>query len=217
MGAPSRAALAVLLELVVGVSGSLGSFLEFSAVSQVSLLVRSCCTLMLELDAFRVARDWILFWLGLGLGSSGPFQVAEAGSLGGGMSSCLGGFGGRSASLSAAVCAFEVLRLRVKLNLRRRELPKEVLPTSPELVASMLDASSLDTFLGFCKRGPVNRVGLASAPISKVFDFSSPYPYSPLDLGSEEETKGDMAVRLADRANESEGVGTAVLELLTSR
>lgn len=26
-----------------------------------------------------------------------------------------------------------------------------------------------------------------------------------------------MAVRLADKANESEGVGTAVLELLTSR
>lgn len=129
---------------------------------------------MLELDVFLVARDWMLFWLGLGLGSSGPFQVAEAGSLGGGISSCFGGFGGKSASLSAAVCAFEALRLRVKLNLRRSELPKEVVAISTELAVSMLAASSLDAFLGFCKRGPVNRVGLASAPTSKVFDFSSP-------------------------------------------
>lgn len=129
---------------------------------------------MLELDVFLVALDWMLFWLGLGLGSSGPFQVAEAGSLGGGISSCFGGFGGRSASLSAAVCAFEALRLRVKLSLRRSELPKELVAVSTELAVSMLAASSLDAFLGFCKRGPVNRVGLASAPTSKVFDFSSP-------------------------------------------
>lgn len=129
---------------------------------------------MLELDVFLVALDWMLFWLGLGLGSSGPFQVAEAGSLGGGISSCFGGFGGRSASLSAAVCAFEALRLRVKLSLRRSELPKEFVAVSTELAVSMLAASSLDAFLGFCKRGPVNRVGLASAPTSKVFDFSSP-------------------------------------------
>ena len=129
---------------------------------------------MLEFDAFLVARDCMLFWLGLGLGSSGPFQVAEAGSLGGGISSCFGGFGGKSASLSAAVCAFEALRLRVKLSFRRRELPKEVVPASAEFEVSMLDASSFDAFLDFCKRGPVNRVGLASAPISKVFDFSSP-------------------------------------------
>lgn len=129
---------------------------------------------MLELDVFLVALDWMLFWLGLGLGSSGPLQVAEAGSLGGGISSCFGGFGGRSASLSAAVCAFEALRLRVKLSLRRSELPKELVAVSTELAVSMLAASSLDAFLGFCKRGPVNRVGLASAPTSKVFDFSSP-------------------------------------------
>ncbi len=123
---------------------------------------------------FLVACDWILLWLGLGLGSSGPFQVAEAGSLGGGMSSCFGGCGGKSPSLSAAVCALEALRLRVKLSLRRRELPKEVATASIELVVSMLDASSLETFLGFCNRGPVNRLGLTSAPTSKVFDFSSP-------------------------------------------
>ena len=129
---------------------------------------------MLELEMFLVVCDWMLFWLELGLGSSGPFQVAEAGSLGGGMSSCFGGFGGKSASLSAAVRAFEALRLRVRLNLRRKELPKELVPASTELAVSMLDASSLEAFLVFCKRGPVNRLGLASAPTSKVFDFSSP-------------------------------------------
>lgn len=129
---------------------------------------------MLEFDVFLIARDWMLFWLGLGLGSSGPFQVAEAGSLGGGISSCFGGFGGNSASLSAAVCALEALRLRVKLSFRRRELPKEFELASAEFEVSMLDASSLEAFLDFCRRGPVNRVGLASAPTSKVFDFSSP-------------------------------------------
>lgn len=116
----------------------------------------------------------MLFWLELAPGSSGPFQVAEAGSLGGGISSCFGGFGGSSASLSAAVCAFEALLLRVKLNLRRRELPKELVPASTELALSILDASSLEAFLGFCKRGPVNRVGLTSEPASKVFAFWSP-------------------------------------------
>ena len=186
-------------------------------MSKVLPLVLSCCILMLELEVFLVVRDCMLFWLGLGLGSSGPFQVAEAGSLGGGISSCFGGFGGNTASLSTAVCTFEALRLRVKLNFRRRELPKEDVPASTGLAVSMLDASSLEAFLGFCKRGPVNRVGLASAPTSKVLDFWSPYPYSPLDLGREEDEKGDMAERLADNANESEGTGTAVLELLTSR
>jgi len=134
------------------------------------------------------------------------------------MSSCLGGFGGGSASLSAAVCAFELLRFRVKLSFRRIELPIEWVLGSTELPVSMCEASSFDVFLGLCNRGPVSFAGFASAPMSKVFDFSSlAQRNSPLDLGRDDETKGDIAVRLAVSAYESEGFGTVVLELLGVR
>lgn len=56
---------------------------------------------MLEFDAFRLEETNLVFWLGLGAGKKGPLQVAEAGNLGGGMSSCLGGCGGYSAFRSA--------------------------------------------------------------------------------------------------------------------
>ena len=49
-----------------------------------------------------------------------------------------------------------MLRLRVRLSLRRREVPKDDPFPSAELYASTLEASSLLSFLAFCSLGPVN-------------------------------------------------------------
>jgi len=123
--------------------------------------------MVLVSDAFL---EPLAFWLGLGLGSSGPLQVAEAGNLGGGISLCFGGCGGTSESLSAVVWALEALLLRVKLSLRRIELPIEDVLGSMGL--SMLEASSLEGFLAFCSRGPLGCVDLISGVIAMGLEVS---------------------------------------------
>lgn len=78
--------------------------------------------------------------MGLGLGKNGPLHVADAGNLGGGIWSCFGGFGGSSASLSAGV--LDELRLRVRLNLRRKLFPNDGVVAPVGLGSSMLEAWS---------------------------------------------------------------------------
>lgn len=56
---------------------------------------------MLGFEGFLCVVWFLIFCVGLGLGRQGPFQVADAGNLGGGIRSCFGGFGGRSGSHSA--------------------------------------------------------------------------------------------------------------------
>ena len=67
------------------------------------------------------------------MGKKGPLQVAEAGNLGGGMSSCLGGCGGYSAFRSAKAWVLEELLLRLQLNLRRKEVPNDGVSVSTGL------------------------------------------------------------------------------------
>ena len=62
---------------------------------------------------------------GLGLGPREPDNVAEAGNRGGGMSSCLGGWGGGSSRAVLALAIFEELRFQLRLSFRRREDPDD--------------------------------------------------------------------------------------------
>jgi hypothetical protein len=161
---------------------------------------------------------------GLGLGTVAVlklFIVAEAGSLGGGMLSCFGGCGGYSESRSFAACErlmlfFEVVLFHPKLSFLRRE----------EVEEGVVGSSGLDNWVGellfkgfttFWARGPVNLGGL-SLPFSTA--LNSPLvvdrgmkAYSPLDFGSELDTKGDTAcLGLLDAVT-----GIVNLPLLTSR
>lgn len=65
---------------------------------QALLRFRSCSSSVIELEAFLPIRNTFCFLVGLELGKSGPFQVAEAGSFGGGMLSCVGCLGAGPAS-----------------------------------------------------------------------------------------------------------------------
>ena len=100
---------------------------------------------MLVLEAFLLVWKADCLCVGLELGISGPFQVAEAGSFGGGILSWLGGLGGASVSLriSALDWDLEMLRLRVKLSLRRSDVPNDDPVASAGLGASTLETSSL--------------------------------------------------------------------------
>lgn len=134
------------------------------------------------------------------------------------MSSCFGGLGGISLSRSDAVWAFEPDLLRVKLSLRRRELPKEEEVGSTELVVSKMEPSSLEAFRGFCNLGPVNLPRLSSLLTSIGLEASRRKKLnSPLVFGRDEETNGDIAVLLLFAAYDSGGFGTVVLELLGAR
>ena len=139
---------------------------------------------------------------GLGLGTVAVlrlFIVAEAGSLGGGMLSCLGGCGGYSDSRSLAACERLMLLLEVVLF-----QPKLSFLRSEDVDEGVVGSSGLDNWVGvllfmdlpiFRARGPVNLGGL-SFPFSPV--LKSPLVvdrgiklYSPLDFGSELDTNGD--------------------------
>jgi hypothetical protein len=86
---------------------------------------------------------------GTGLGPLILLIVAEAGSLGGGILSCLGGCGAVSLFLSFVPCErlillFEAFLFHPRLNFLLNEVPDDGVPGS-----SGLDAVGVDIFCGF--------------------------------------------------------------------
>jgi hypothetical protein len=131
-----------------------------------------------------------------------PFVVADAGSLGGGILSCLGGCGGYSEPLSFAawdrlMLLFELLLFQPKLSLRRRDVPDEGVDGSSGL-DGVGGSSFLGVFVVLGARGPVKRWFLCSGPVSNaeisplVLDLGIRL-YSPVFFGSDEDKKGDTA------------------------
>ena len=122
-----------------------------------------------------------------------------------------------SPSLSAAVWVLDVLRFRLKLNLRLRALPSDwvLALLSTELPVSIFASSSLGVFFCFCERGPVNFDVLVSVVDSTGWDISRRNgPKSPLVFGKDDEMNGEMAARLAGVEYRSIGVGACVLVVL---
>lgn len=88
-----------------------------------------------------------------------------------------------------------MLRLRVRLSFRRSDVPNEDTLASAGLEASTLNASSLLPFLACCNRGPVNLGCLfpdapCRSPVAPLLCLK--YPKSPLVLGRDDETNGEM-------------------------
>jgi hypothetical protein len=175
------------------------SFLGLGArafVSQLSLFVLSWPLAKLEIELWRrFASNWeVDLTEGLGLGTTGPIQVADAGSFGGGMLSCfcvcVGYSGPRSV---AAYEVFDELLLQLRLSFRRSEDADEGVSGSAGL--DDCGVSFFTSLMDVCARGPFNLVFLGSVAVfvavySSLF-FDRNEPKSPLDLGREVEMKGE--------------------------